>query len=175
LLQKKCEYHRTCCDYLVAAACQDGSAWNERKKTTTFLSAGCKISFEICEKVMHAHSGAWRCCDGKGRVTRVQCEILLAATSIVLCWTPNLHWYVLLGSSKNSTSRDHWNTALSQINGCYSLRCPSCLKGFALTGRLKTAKCECLWSSAHCQVRMFVSRANCQVRMFLKQPNRWLQ
>ena len=32
LLQKKCEYHRTCCDYLVAAACQDGSAWNERKK-----------------------------------------------------------------------------------------------------------------------------------------------
>jgi len=36
LLQKKCEYHRTCCDYLVAAACQDGSAWNERKKTTTF-------------------------------------------------------------------------------------------------------------------------------------------
>jgi len=28
-------------------------------------------------------------------------------------------------------------------------------KGFALTGRLKTAKCECLWSSAHCQVQMF--------------------
>jgi len=28
-------------------------------------------------------------------------------------------------------------------------------KSFALTGRLKTAKCECLWSSAHCQVRMF--------------------
>ena len=23
-------------------------------------------------------------------------------------------------------------------------------KGFALTGRLKTAKCECLWSSTHC-------------------------
>ena len=37
-------------------------------------------------------------------------------------------------------------------------------KSFALTGRLKTAKCECLWS-----------RANCQVRMFLKQPNRRLQ
>jgi len=28
-------------------------------------------------------------------------------------------------------------------------------KGFALTGRLKTAKCECLWSSTHCQVQMF--------------------
>ena len=37
-------------------------------------------------------------------------------------------------------------------------------KGFALTGRFKTAQCECLWSSAHCQVRMFV-----------KQPNRRLQ
>jgi len=37
-------------------------------------------------------------------------------------------------------------------------------KGFALTGYLKTAKCECLRSSA-----------NCQVRMFLKQPNRQLQ
>ena len=23
---EKCEYHRTCCHYLVAAACQDGSA-----------------------------------------------------------------------------------------------------------------------------------------------------
>ena len=30
-------------------------------------------------------------------------------------------------------------------------------KGFALTGRLKTGKCECLWSSAHCQVQMFVN------------------
>jgi len=39
-LQKKCEYHRTLFDYLVAAACQDGSARIEKKKTTTFLSAG---------------------------------------------------------------------------------------------------------------------------------------
>ena len=36
LLQKKCEYHRTCCDYLVATACQDFSAWNERKKLQHF-------------------------------------------------------------------------------------------------------------------------------------------
>ena len=36
-------------------------------------------------------------------------------------------------------------------------------KGFALTGHLKTAKCECMRS-----------RANCQVRMFVKQPNRQL-
>ena len=36
MLRKKCEYHRTCCDYLVAAACQDFSAWNERKKLQYF-------------------------------------------------------------------------------------------------------------------------------------------
>jgi len=36
LLQKKCEYHRICCDYLVVAACQDCSAWNERKKLQHF-------------------------------------------------------------------------------------------------------------------------------------------
>jgi len=37
-------------------------------------------------------------------------------------------------------------------------------KGFAPTGHLKTAKCECLRN-----------RANCQVRMFVKQPNKRLQ
>ena len=42
--------------------------------------------------------------------------------------------------------------------------CWEAAKRFALTGRLKTAKCECLRS-----------RANCQVRMFVKQPNRRLQ
>ena len=124
-LWKKCEYHRTCCDYLVAAACQDGSAWNERMKIPTFSSAGPKYVFEICDKAMHARSGAWRCCVGKGRRARLQCELLLAATFII-CWTLNLHWFVLLGSSKKFTSRDHWITALSQINGCYSSRCLSC-------------------------------------------------
>jgi len=51
LLQKKCEYHRTRCDCLVAAACQDGTAWNERKKTTTFLSAGCKYGLRFDKKL----------------------------------------------------------------------------------------------------------------------------
>ena len=51
---------------------------------------------------MHARSGAWRCCVGEGRGARVQCEILLAATFII-CWTLNLHWFVLLGSSKKFT------------------------------------------------------------------------
>jgi len=57
----------------------------------------------------------------------VQCEILLAATFII-CWTLNLHWFLLLVSSKKFTSRDHWITGLSQINGCYSSQCLSCPK-----------------------------------------------
>ena len=126
LLQKKFEYHRTCCDYLLVAACQDCSAWNKRKKLQHFYQLVANMVWD-CEKVMHARSGAWRCCDGEGRAARVQCELLLAATFTVLCWTLNLHWYVLLGISKKITSRDHWITAFSQINGCYSSRCPSCL------------------------------------------------
>ena len=51
---------------------------------------------------MHARSGAWRCSDGKGRGARVQCKLLLAATFII-CWTLNLHWFVLLGSSEKFT------------------------------------------------------------------------
>jgi len=93
---------------------------------------------------MHARSGAWRCCDGKGRAARVQCELLLAGSFIVLCWTLNLHSYVLLGSSK----------------------------GFALTGRFKTAKCECLWSSMHCQVRMFVKQLNRRLQHLIAVENK---
>jgi len=51
LLQKKCEYHKTCCDYLVAAAWEDGSARNEMKKTTTFLSAGRKYGLRFVKKL----------------------------------------------------------------------------------------------------------------------------
>jgi len=108
---------------------------------------------------MHTCSGAWHCCDGKERAARVQCELLLAGSFIVLCWTLNLHWYVLLESSKKITSRDHWITAFSQINGRYSSQCPSCItKALRLWAiwRLpsanvceaaRIAKCECLWSS----------------------------
>jgi len=108
---------------------------------------------------MHARSGAWRCCDWKRRAARVQCELLLVATFSVLCWTLNLHWNVLLGSSEKSTSRDHWITAFSQISGCYSSQCPSCLTK-ALRQRAVwklpsanvceaglIAKFQCFWSS----------------------------
>ena len=48
-------------------------------------------------------------------------------------------------------------------------------KGFALTGDLKTAKCECLWSSAHCQMRMFVKQPNRQMQQLLAVEMKILQ
>ena len=96
---------------------------------------------------MRARSGAWRCCDWKGRAASVQCELLLAATFSVLRWTPNLHWNVLLGSSKKITSRDHWITAFSQIN--------SVILRDALPDSQR------LYANGPFE--------NCQVRMFVKQ------
>jgi len=96
---------------------------------------------------MHALSGAWRGCDGNGWAARVQCELLLAGSFMVLCWTLNLHWYVLLGSSKKIASRDHWIIAFSANQRVLFVAMPFLhYKGFALTGHLKTAKCECLRS-----------------------------
>jgi len=48
-------------------------------------------------------------------------------------------------------------------------------KGFALTGHLKTAKGECLWSSAHCNVRIFVKQQNRQLQQILAVENKILQ
>jgi len=48
-------------------------------------------------------------------------------------------------------------------------------KGFALTGHLKTAKCDCLWSSAHCHVRIFVKQQNRQLQQILAVENKILQ
>ena len=45
-------------------------------------------------------------------------------------------------------------------------------RGFALTGRLKTAKCECLWSSAHCYVQMFVKQPNRRLQQLLAAENK---
>ena len=63
----------------------------------------------------------------------------------------SLHHYVL--RQWNVSEYVFMYTAVAFVHKC-----------FTLTGGLKSDKCECLWS-----------RANRQVRMFLKQPNRQLQ
>ena len=45
-------------------------------------------------------------------------------------------------------------------------------KGFALTSRLKTAKCERLWSRANCQVRMFLKQLNRRIQQLLAVENK---
>ena len=47
MLRKKCEYHRTCCDCLSATACQDFSAWNERKKLQHFHQLALKMFWDF--------------------------------------------------------------------------------------------------------------------------------
>jgi len=122
---------------------------------------------------MHARSGAWHCCDGKGRVARVQCELLLAATFIVLCWTLNLHLCVLLASNEKITCRDHWITAVNANERVLFFAMPLLAhKDFALTGGLKTAMCECLWSNTHCQVRMFLKQSNRRLQQLLAVENK---
>ena len=53
LSQKKCEYHRTCCDYLVAAACQDCSAWNEKKKLQHFYQLVVNMALDLWKSYAH--------------------------------------------------------------------------------------------------------------------------
>ena len=84
----------------------------------------------------------------------------ILGSNFILCWTLNLHWYVLLGSSKNSQA------AITELLLCRKstgVILHDAL-GFALMCHLKTAKCEWLRS-----------RANRHVRMFVKQPIRRLQ
>jgi len=101
---------------------------------------------------------------------RVQCKLLLAVTFSVLSWTLNLHWCILLASSGKITRCDHWIYCFLANQWVLFFAIPFLAhKDFSLTVHLKTAKCECLWSSAYCQVRMVVKLGNCQVRMFLKQ------
>ena len=47
MLRKKCEYHRTCCDCLSATACQDFSAWNERKKLQHFHQLALNMVWDL--------------------------------------------------------------------------------------------------------------------------------
>jgi len=118
----------------------------KREEKTTFLSAGRKYGLRFV-KTLCTHVQVLGVVAIRKDAARVQCELLLAATFSVLCWTLNLHWNVLLGSSEKIKSR--W------LNYCFFANQRVLFfampflphKGFALRGRLKTAKCECLWSS----------------------------
>jgi len=46
------------------------------------------------------------------------------------------------------------------------------LQRLCASGPLKTAKCECLWSRANCQVRMFVKQPKMRLQQFLAVENK---
>jgi len=134
------------------------------EKTPTFLSAGHKYGLrfvkKLCKHVRCLALLRWERTSSKGAMraiigSNLYCP-LLNSKSPLIC---------IVGKQR----KDH---KLRSLNYCFFANQRVLFfampflphKGFALTGRLKTATCECLWSSAHCQVRMFV-----------KQPKRWLQ
>ena len=153
---EKCEYHWRCCDYLVAAACQVGSAWNERKKLQHFYQLVVNMVWDLWK----SYASTFWCLallrrdrtSGKGAIWAIVGSNLscsqLNSKSPLKC---------IVGKQR----KDHKSRSL---NYCFFANQRVLFfampflphKGFARTGRLKTAKCECLWSSAHCQARMFL-------------------
>ena len=103
--------------YLLAAACPDGSAWNERKKLQHFY----QLVLNMVWGFWKSYARTFKCLEllrwDRTRDKGAMRTIL--GSNVILCWTLNLHWYVFLGSC------DHWIIAFSQINGCYSSRCLS--------------------------------------------------
>ena len=112
---------------------------------------------------MHARSGAWRCCDGKGRGARVQCELFLAATLLSVELWISIHTYCWEAAKIHKPRSLNYCSIANQRVLFFAMPFLP-YKGFGLMGHLKTDKCECLRS-----------RANRHVQMFVKQPNRRLQ
>jgi len=122
---------------------------------------------------MHARSDAWRCCDGKGRGTRVQCELFLAATLFSVELWISIDTYCS-GKQQKFTSRDHCFVANQRVLFFAMRFLP--YKGFALTGHLKTAKCEWLWAASIAMCYCLRSSAEntaeavtCQGKIYLSQ------
>ena len=134
------------------------------EKTPTFLSAGCKYGLRFLKKLCTHVQVLGVAAMGKNEQQGTMWAIV------------GSNFYCPLLNSKSPliciVGKQQKNHKPQSLNYCFfanervlffqMLFLP--YKGFALTGHLKTAKCEWLWSSTHWQVRMFV-----------KQPNRRLQ
>jgi len=156
LLWKKCEYHRTCCDYLVAAACQDGSARNERKKLQHFHQLVVNMVWDLWKSYARTFRCLallrWERTSGKGAIRAIVgsnlCWSLLNSNSLLIC---------IVGKQQKIHKPQSLNYCFfaNQRVLFFAMRF-LLLKGFALMGHLKTAMCECLRSRANRQVRIFL-------------------
>jgi len=63
---------QTCCDYLVAAACEDGSAWNERKKLPHFYQLVVTMAWDLWKSYARTFGrlALLRWCNGNRAITR---------------------------------------------------------------------------------------------------------
>jgi len=151
---------QTRCDNLLAAACQDCSAWNERKKTPTVLSAGPKYGLrfvkKLCTRVLVLGVVVMGKDEGHG-------------CNVSYCWQDLLLFWSLLNSKSPFiciVGKQQKHHKARSLNYCFFANQRVLFfvmpflpyKGFALTGHLKTAKCEYLWSSTHFQVRIFAKQ-----------------
>ena len=114
---------------------------------------------------MHARSDAWRCCDGKGRGTWVLCELLLAATLFSVELWISIDMYCWEAAKLHKPRSLNYCFVANQWVLFFAMPFLP-YKGFALTGHLKTAKCEWLWAARIAMCECLRSRANCRVRMF---------
>jgi len=148
LLRKICEYHRTCCDYLVATACQDGSAWNERNKLQHFHQLVLNMVWDLWKGYARTFRCLallrWERTRGKGAMRAIVGRIfyccLLNSKSLLIC---------IVGQQQKIHKPQSLNYCFFANQRVLFFAMPFLpYKGFALMGHLKTAKCECLWSSA---------------------------
>ena len=170
LWQKKCEYHRTCCDYLVVAACQDCSAWNERKKLQHFYQLVVNMVWDLWKSYAHTFRCLallqWQRTSGKGAMWAIVGRIfycpLLNSKSPLIC---------IVGKQQKDHKSRSLNYCFFANQGVLFFTMPflhykgSCAYGpfedcqvrmFVNQRALPSgnvcdagliAKCECLWSS----------------------------
>jgi len=137
------------------------SRWQCKKqeeKTTTFLSAGHKYGLrfvkKLCTHIQVLGIVAMGRTSSKGAMRAIVGSKLYS--SLLNSKSPLIR---IVGKQR----KDHMPRSLNYC--CFAnewvlfFAMPFLAhKDFVLMGRLKTAKCECLWSSAHCQVRLFVKQ-----------------
>ena len=157
--EKKCEYHRTCCDYLIAAACQDGNAWNEWKKLQHFYELVVTIDWDLWKSYERTSRCLallrWERTMGKDAMLAIvgsNFYYLLNSKSPLIC---------IVGKQLKNHKRQSRIYCFFANQRVLLFAMPFLpYKGFSLMGHLRTAKCECLRSRTNRQELMFVKQAN---------------
>ena len=152
LLQKKFEYHRTCCDYLLVAACQDCSAWNKRKKLQHFYQLVANMVWELWKSYARTFRCLallrWQRTSGKGAMWAIVGRIF---------YCPQLNSKIVGKQQKDHKPRSLNYRFFCKSSGVILHDALPALQRLCAY-RPQTVKCECLWTSVRCQVGMFAKQ-----------------